>query len=166
MAQRLTGARGATGAAGRPLPVEAAHIPERAEAHCGTPEMIPVVNETSERVVRTLVIGLPPVALVCAGWLAWGGALHWQDLVVLALMYTLSGLSVTVGFHRLFTHRSFKTSRARCEDCWPWLAPIALGEGWHDNHHAFPTSARRGPGAPAARDRRCRGGRVDPESNR
>jgi stearoyl-CoA desaturase (delta-9 desaturase) len=26
------------------------------------------------------------------------------------------------------------------------LAPLALGEGWHNNHHAFPTSARQGPG--------------------
>ena len=78
----------------------------------GAPDTVPIVNETSERIVRVLVIGLPPAALVCAGWLAWGGTLHWHDLVVLALTYTLSGLGVTVGYHRLFTHRSFKTTRA------------------------------------------------------
>ena len=76
------------------------------------PETVPITNETSERIVRVVVLGLPPAALVCAGWLAWGGALRWQDLVVLAITYTLSGLGVTVGFHRLFTHRSFKTTRA------------------------------------------------------
>jgi stearoyl-CoA desaturase (delta-9 desaturase) len=27
-----------------------------------------------------------------------------------------------------------------------WLAPIAFGESWHNNHHAFPTSARHGLG--------------------
>jgi stearoyl-CoA desaturase (Delta-9 desaturase) len=27
-----------------------------------------------------------------------------------------------------------------------WLAPIAFGEAWHNNHHAFPTSARHGLG--------------------
>jgi stearoyl-CoA desaturase (delta-9 desaturase) len=43
--------------------------------------------------------------------MAWGGTLHWQDLIVLAITYTLSGLGVTVGYHRLFTHGSFKTSR-------------------------------------------------------
>jgi stearoyl-CoA desaturase (delta-9 desaturase) len=75
------------------------------------PESVPVVHETSERIVRTLVIGVPPVALVAAGWLAWGGTLRWQDLVVLAITYTLTGLGVTVGYHRLFTHRSFKTTR-------------------------------------------------------
>ena len=85
---------------------------ERADARRGTPETVAIVNETSERVVRALVIGLPPLALAFAGRLAWGGILHWQDLVVLALTYTLSGLGVTVGYHRLFTHRSFKTTRA------------------------------------------------------
>ena len=71
-----------------------------------------------------------------------GRSLHWQDLVVLALTYVLSGVGITVGFHRLFTHRSFKTSR-------PLRALLAvLGsmavEGsvieWvatHRKHHSF-----------------------------
>jgi stearoyl-CoA desaturase (delta-9 desaturase) len=75
------------------------------------PETVAVAHETSERVVRSLVVGVPPASLVAAGWLAWGGTLHWQDLLVLAITYTLTGLGVTVGFHRLFTHRSFKTPR-------------------------------------------------------
>ena len=25
-----------------------------------------------------------------------------------------------------------------------WLAPLSLGEAWHNNHHAFPTSAEHG----------------------
>jgi stearoyl-CoA desaturase (delta-9 desaturase) len=75
------------------------------------PDTVPITNETTERITRVVVIGLPPAALVLAGWLAWGGTLHWHDLVVLAITYTLSGLGVTVGYHRLFTHRSFKTTR-------------------------------------------------------
>ena len=74
-------------------------------------ESIPIEHETSDRVVRTLVVGLPLVALGAAGWMAWGDSLHWQDLLVLALTYTLSGVGITVGFHRLFTHRSFKATR-------------------------------------------------------
>jgi stearoyl-CoA desaturase (delta-9 desaturase) len=27
-----------------------------------------------------------------------------------------------------------------------WLAPFTFGEAWHNNHHAFPTSARHGLG--------------------
>ena len=74
-------------------------------------EMVPIEHQTSDRVVRTIVFLAPPAALAVAGWLAWGGALHWHDLVVLAVLYTLTGLGITVGYHRLFTHRSFKTTR-------------------------------------------------------
>jgi stearoyl-CoA desaturase (delta-9 desaturase) len=77
----------------------------------GTAEMVPIEHNTSEHVVRTIVFAMPPAALGAAGWLAWGGSLHWQDLLVLAITYTLTGLGITVGFHRLFTHRSFKTTR-------------------------------------------------------
>ena len=63
--------------------------------------------------VANLVATIAPLGLVgLAMWLAWGGALHWPDLVVLAVTYALTGVGVTVGYHRLFTHRSFKTSRA------------------------------------------------------
>jgi stearoyl-CoA desaturase (Delta-9 desaturase) len=66
--------------------------------------------ETVDRVAN-IVVTVVPVGLVgLAGWLAWGGALHWSDLVVLTVTYLLTGLGVTVGFHRLLTHRSFKTS--------------------------------------------------------
>jgi fatty acid desaturase len=77
-----------------------------------TAETVPIEHETRERLVRTGIIGVPVVALGCAGWLAWGGSLHWQDLLVLAITYALTGVGITVGFHRLFTHRSFKTTRA------------------------------------------------------
>jgi stearoyl-CoA desaturase (Delta-9 desaturase) len=66
-----------------------------------------------ERIDRAanVVVTLAPLGLVgYAAWRAWGGALRWPDLVVLAITYTFTGLGVTVGFHRLFTHRSFKTS--------------------------------------------------------
>src|ERR1700750_288543 len=76
-----------------------------------TPDTVAVEHETSERIVRALVVAIPPAALAGAGYLAWGGTLHWQDLLVLGVMYTLTGLGVTVGYHRLFTHRSFKTTR-------------------------------------------------------
>jgi stearoyl-CoA desaturase (delta-9 desaturase) len=41
----------------------------------------------------------------------WNEALHWRDLAIFAVVYVLTGLGITVGFHRLLTHRSFKTSR-------------------------------------------------------
>jgi stearoyl-CoA desaturase (Delta-9 desaturase) len=78
----------------------------------GAAEMVGIEHDTAQRVVRMMVFAVPPAALAFGGWLAWGGTLHWPDLLVLAISYTLTGLGITVGYHRLFTHRSFKTTRA------------------------------------------------------
>jgi len=78
-----------------------------------TPPHAEVAPPTLVDRVANLLATTVPVALVgLAAWRAWGGALRWPDLVVLAVTYTLTGLGVTVGFHRLLTHRSFKTSPA------------------------------------------------------
>lgn len=85
--------------------------PPPAPAKGRPPEMVALEHETFDRVANVVVISLPLVAVGLAGWLAWGGSLHWPDLVVLAVTYWLTGLGITVGYHRLFTHRSFETTR-------------------------------------------------------
>ena len=72
----------------------------------------PMENETADKVANAVVTVIPFLLLFVAGWLAWGGLLHWQDLLVMGITYLLTGLGVTVGYHRLFTHRSFKTGKA------------------------------------------------------
>jgi stearoyl-CoA desaturase (delta-9 desaturase) len=60
---------------------------------------------------RTLVgvfVVVPLLALIAAIPLAWGWGLGWHDVVIALVFYWLSGLGVTVGFHRYFTHGSFK----------------------------------------------------------
>ena len=48
-----------------------------------THDTVVIEHETMTRLAN-LVVTVVPLALVgFAGWLAWGGALHWQDLVVL-----------------------------------------------------------------------------------
>jgi stearoyl-CoA desaturase (Delta-9 desaturase) len=54
---------------------------------------------------------LPPIAIAVAIVLLWGHGVGLTDVVLLVVGYTLTGLGVTVGFHRLLTHRSFKTYR-------------------------------------------------------
>ena len=82
-------------------------------AACPQPalDMIPIEHETYERVKRIIVFGAPPAVLAAVGWWSWSTMLHWHDLVVLAITYSLTGLGITVGYHRLFTHRSFKAGR-------------------------------------------------------
>ncbi len=72
----------------------------------------PVANETLDRVITGLVTAVPFILLGLAAWQVWNKALHWHDLVVFAIVYLITGLGITVGFHRLFTHRSFDTSPA------------------------------------------------------
>jgi stearoyl-CoA desaturase (Delta-9 desaturase) len=85
---------------------------------------------------------LPMLALGVAAWLAWGGLLRTSDLLVFAILYLATGLGVTVGFHRLFTHRSFKTGpvvrgvlgvlgSAAIE------GPVISWVADHRKHHAF-----------------------------
>ena len=72
----------------------------------------PVANETLDRIATGTVTVLPVLALGLVAWQLWHKWLGWSDLIVFAVMYVLTGLGVTVGFHRLFTHRSFKTGKA------------------------------------------------------
>jgi stearoyl-CoA desaturase (delta-9 desaturase) len=55
------------------------------------------------------VIG-PFLGLLTAGVLLWGRGLSWVDLGLLLGMYVLTGLGITVGYHRLFTHGAFETN--------------------------------------------------------
>jgi stearoyl-CoA desaturase (Delta-9 desaturase) len=102
----------------------------------------PVLHETRDRIITGTVSVVPFLALGVVGWQVWAELLHWSDLAVFAILYLVTGLGVTVGFHRLFTHRSFATKR--------WLRGVFAAAGsmaiegpvisWvadHRKHHAF-----------------------------
>jgi len=52
---------------------------------------------------------LPFLGFVAAIVLLWNTVVDWSDLAVMLVMYVISGYGVTLGFHRLLTHRSFQT---------------------------------------------------------
>ena len=102
----------------------------------------PVANETADRIITGLVTAVPFLLLSVAAWQVWNEALHWRDLAILGVVYLVTGLGITVGFHRLLTHRSFKTSRA-LRGIFAALGSAAI-EGpvisWvadHRKHHTF-----------------------------
>jgi stearoyl-CoA desaturase (delta-9 desaturase) len=91
----------------------------------------------------------------------WLNNYHWIPVTVLGLTLLAIGglpmmlwgicLRVVVGLHATWlvnsaTHmwgaRRFAT-RDGSRNNW-WVALISFGEGWHNNHHAHPTSARHG----------------------
>src|SRR5437868_6211187 len=55
------------------------------------------------------VITVPFLGLIAAPFFVWGWGFAWTDLGLLLGMYGLTAVGITVGFHRLFTHRSFET---------------------------------------------------------
>lgn len=59
------------------------------------------------RVASIIAVVAPPAALIAAIVLLWGVAFNWVHLWLLLVGYVLTGLGITVGYHRLFTHRSF-----------------------------------------------------------
>jgi len=64
----------------------------------------------------------------------------WGIFVRLVLSYH-STWFVNSAAHSL-GYRTYQTED-RSTNCW-WVALLAYGEGWHNNHHAFPFSARHG----------------------
>jgi stearoyl-CoA desaturase (delta-9 desaturase) len=113
-----------------------------AESGLHPSDIQPVENETRDRIITGLVTLVPFVAIGIAGWQVWDQALHWRDVFLFLGMYLLTGLGITVGFHRHLTHRSFKTH--------PWLrgtlgilgsaaieGPVISWVADHRKHHAF-----------------------------
>ena len=55
-----------------------------------------------------VIVIVPLLGTVLAIRLLWQREVHLPDLVLLATMYTLTALGVTIGYHRMLTHRSFQ----------------------------------------------------------
>jgi len=81
------------------------------------PTAAPTTPETHEPLSRVqrggnlAAVVVPFLAFIVAVVLLWNRAVGWSDLALLGVMYALTGFGITVGFHRLLTHRSFATSR-------------------------------------------------------
>jgi stearoyl-CoA desaturase (Delta-9 desaturase) len=56
-----------------------------------------------------LAIAFPIIGVVAAPFCVWGWGFGWTDLALLMGGYIITGLGITVGYHRLFVHRSFET---------------------------------------------------------
>src|ERR1700757_3078543 len=65
----------------------------------------------AERTSNLIGVIVPFVGMIVAVALLWNHAVDLIDVAILAVMYLISGLGVTVGFHRLLTHRAFQTHR-------------------------------------------------------
>ena len=60
------------------------------------------------RTAVLIVVIVPLLATAYAVYLLWNRAVHGTDLVLLGVLYSLIAFGVTVGYHRMLTHRSFR----------------------------------------------------------
>lgn len=78
---------------------------------------LPVALEPTKRIslgvrlANLVAVIVPFAALMLVIVSFWGRGFTWVDFGLLAGMYVLTVLGITVGFHRLFTHRAFETNR-------------------------------------------------------
>ena len=106
------------------------------------PAVPPERKRSGEQVALALFIGIPFVALVAAVPVAWGWGLGWHDIVIAVVMYAIAGHGVTVGFHRHFTHGSFKANRGlkialAVAGSMAIQGPVVRWVADHRRHHAF-----------------------------
>jgi stearoyl-CoA desaturase (delta-9 desaturase) len=65
----------------------------------------------AERTANLIGVVVPFLGLLVAIALLWRSWVDWIDLAIMALTYVLFGFGVTIGFHRLLTHRAFQTHK-------------------------------------------------------
>jgi stearoyl-CoA desaturase (Delta-9 desaturase) len=95
-----------------------------------------------ERRITVAAVVLPFLGFLAAIVLLWGGLVTMADLAILVLMYPPTGFGITIGYHRLLTHRSFEAPAA-VRATLAVLGSMSLQGApihWvadHRKHHAF-----------------------------
>jgi stearoyl-CoA desaturase (Delta-9 desaturase) len=105
----------------------------------------PVVEGTKQRGEQFALyafVVIPFLAVLAAVPVAWGWGLGWTDVALFAAFYVISGLGITVGYHRHFTHGSFKASRPlhialAVAGSLAIEGPVIRWVADHRRHHAF-----------------------------
>jgi len=106
----------------------------------------------AEKAVNLGAVVVPFLATLAAIVLFWNDLVGASDLAIAATMYLLTAIGITVGFHRLLTHRSFQTSKP-LEYAFAVLGSMAVQGpviSWvadHRKHHAH-TDAEGDPHSP------------------
>ncbi|MBA3799187.1 MAG: acyl-CoA desaturase [Geodermatophilaceae bacterium] len=95
-----------------------------------------------EQAVLYLFVIVPFLALVAAVPLSWGWGLGWLDVALLVGMFGITGHGITVGFHRHFTHGSFKAvaplrAALVVAGSMAIQGPVTQWVADHRRHHAF-----------------------------
>ncbi|MCW2778247.1 MAG: stearoyl-CoA 9-desaturase [Frankiales bacterium] len=96
----------------------------------------------AEQAALAAFIAVPLVCVLVGAFVAWGGFLSWRDVVISTVFYAITGHGITVGFHRYFTHGSFKAGRGvrvalAVAGSMAVEGPVTRWVADHRRHHAY-----------------------------
>src|SRR5690348_7013941 len=97
----LTGPPSTPGTSGTPASAPRAPLPD----------VEPAPSSFRDRFLVGLFVVVPLLAVAAAVPLAWGWGLGWHDVVIAVVFYVIAGMGISMGFHRHFTHSSFKANK-------------------------------------------------------
>ncbi|TDD82676.1 acyl-CoA desaturase [Actinomadura rubrisoli] len=100
------------------------------------------VSSVRRHAYLILLVVLPLLALAAGACVAWGRGIGPRDVVIAAAMYAISIFGISVGYHRLLTHRSFKCRRAlrialALAGGLALEGPVSLWAAEHRRHHKY-----------------------------
>ncbi|HMQ29555.1 MAG TPA: acyl-CoA desaturase [Chloroflexaceae bacterium] len=100
-----------------------------------------VEKHTAMKLAVLFVVVTPFIGTLYAMVMLWNQWVGWLDVTLMLVLYVISGMGITVGFHRMLTHKSFEAK--------PWVKRLLLISGtmavegdamtWastHIQHHA------------------------------
>jgi stearoyl-CoA desaturase (delta-9 desaturase) len=95
-----------------------------------------------EQIALYVFVLVPFLALAAVVPAVWGWGLSWTDVALLVTFYFVACLGVTVGYHRYFTHGSFKANKAlrialAIAGSVAVQGPVVQWVADHRRHHAF-----------------------------
>lgn len=100
-----------------------------------------VEKDLAVKIAVLFVVVVPFLGTLYAMVMLWNQWVDWLDVTLMLVLYVISGMGITVGFHRMLTHKSFEAK--------PWVKRLLLIAGtmavegdattWastHIQHHA------------------------------
>jgi stearoyl-CoA desaturase (Delta-9 desaturase) len=101
-----------------------------------------LLRARAEQVALGAFIVVPLLCVFAGAFVAWGGWLSWRDVAISTVMYAVTGHGITVGFHRYFTHGSFKAGRRlrvalAVAGSMAIEGPVTRWVADHRRHHAY-----------------------------
>jgi len=106
----------------------------------------------SQQIANLTAVVLPFLAVLVAIYAGWNAWVDGIDLAIFAVMYVITGFGVTIGFHRLLTHRGFTAPKwveysLAVAGSMSIQGPVTSWVADHRKHHAF-TDAEGDPHSP------------------